>query len=88
MFEEFPSMDNDKSANEQAAQNDHEIPPTDSDSGGYLGSPTEYADAEEFPEWFGNLVKMLTAGPVLIGFLCGGLPIILSACFCIATLFI
>ena len=36
-----------------------------------VGAPTEFADAEEFPDWFGNLVKAVVALPILVWFFCG-----------------
>lgn len=52
-----------------------------------VGAPTEYAEAEEVPGWFAGLVEAVMAGPVIIAFLCGGLPTLLAICYCIATLF-
>lgn len=51
-----------------------------------VGAPTELADAEEMPGWFADIVKVITAGPIIIGFLCGGLPLLLGICWCIAQI--
>lgn len=50
-----------------------------------VGAPTHLADAEEMPGWVANIVKTITALPILIGFLCGGLPLICGILFCIVS---
>ena len=52
------------------------------------GAPKALADAEEVPGWFANLVMTVMAAPMLLGFLCGGIPLLMGICFCIAQLFL
>ncbi|MBZ0306827.1 MAG: hypothetical protein K8I82_12230 [Anaerolineae bacterium] len=52
-----------------------------------VGAPTELAEVEEVPGWFAGLVEFLMAGPVILAFLCGGLPMLAAACYCVAQLF-
>jgi hypothetical protein len=52
----------------------------------YVGAPTELADSEEMPNWVGDLVKGMSVFPLLVGFLCGGLPAICGILWCIVTL--
>jgi hypothetical protein len=59
-----------------------ETPPTT------VGAPTELADAEEVPGWFANLVKAVTAVPILVGFFCGAIPLLCGILWCIFTLII
>lgn len=49
-----------------------------------VGAPSELAEAQEVPSWFAQLVTAITAVPVLIGFLCGGFPLLIGICWCIA----
>ena len=54
-----------------------------------VGAPTELADAQEVPEWFANIVKAATAGPIVIAFVFGILPCgICTTIWCITTLFL
>ena len=57
-----------------------------SDSSEPVGAPTELADAEEVPDWFANSVKAIFSVPILVGFLCGGIPSLLAVCWCIGQL--
>jgi hypothetical protein len=56
-----------------------ELPPS-------VGAPTELAEAEEMPGWIADIVKALTAGPILLAFLCGGLPTALAVCWCVSQI--
>jgi hypothetical protein len=53
-----------------------------------VGAPSELAEAEEVPPWFENIVKLLFTGPILISFLCGGIPTALAICWCVSQLFL
>lgn len=50
-----------------------------------FGAPMEYAEADEVPEWFGNIFKALSAGPLLVGFFCGIVPSGCATIFCILS---
>lgn len=50
-----------------------------------VGAPTELADAEEVPTWIADLVKAITAAPILIAFVCGGLPLTCAVIWCIIS---
>ncbi len=65
-----------------------DAPPTDDPAVPVVGAPTELADAQEIPEWLGNLVKAGSMGPLVIGLFCGGLPSICGILACIGWLFI
>ncbi|MFP4322521.1 MAG: hypothetical protein ACLFTK_08710 [Anaerolineales bacterium] len=53
-----------------------------------VGAPTELADAQEIPEWMGNIVKAGSFGPLVIGLFCGGLPSLCGILACIGWFFI
>lgn len=64
------------------------------DETGYVGAPTEFADADEVPEWVANVAKVLfflpaafvtaTTIPLILGGLLFGLCLCLVACAALA----
>jgi|GEM_PF-5422042 len=53
-----------------------------------VGAPSEYADGEEVPNWFSDIVMAITAFPIFVGFLCGGIPLGCGALWCILSFLI
>ena len=50
----------------------------------YVGSPTEFADAEEVPGWMATVAKAIVAIPVAIGTVIGlQLLVVLTMVFCL-----